>query len=247
MNHIKKTASFLLVFALIFMSAFCLVACNKQQDDDGDIVRNLYIYTIQFEEDDKNANDNQEEGKGGDEGATSAKNHAFSQEGIDDLPVSDKVATVYLTFADTGKKVEGASVVWRSQRRKDGEFYFVSKTSISSNPQSIFSAVRASIPQEDLVHNDVRYNRLKVVLRYDTIYKSIKSDGEVTRKGRTYTHIFALDESLDNEVFTLEMRSPNSANWYATLVGCALIVVLIAIVATLSVKGAKWQKTKTKE
>lgn len=246
MNHIKKTASFLLVFALIFMSAFCLVACNKQQDDDGDIVRNLYIYTIQFEEDDEIKDENKVENNA-DSIETSAKNSAFSQEGIDGLPVSDKVATVYLTFSDTGKKVEGASVVWRSQRRKDGEFYFVSTTSISSNPQSIFSAVRASIPQEDLVHNDVRYNRLKVVLRYDTIYKSIKSDGEVTRKGRTYTHIFALDENLDDEIFTLEMRSPNSANWYATLVGCALIVVLIAIVATLSVKGAKWQKTKTKE
>lgn len=123
----------------------------------------------------------------------------------------------------------------------------MTETTISLNPSSIFSAVKASVPQEDLVSDGVEYNRLKVVLRYDTIYKSIKSDGEITRAGRTYTHVFALDESLENDVITLKMRSPNSANWYATLVCCALAIVLIALVATLSVKGAKWQKTKTKE
>ena len=86
-----------------------------------------------------------------------------------------------------------------------------------------------------------------MVLRYDTIYKSIKSNGEITRSGRIYTHAFALDENLQNDVFTLEMRSANSANWYAVLVACAFGVVLISIIATLAVKGAKWQKTKTKE
>ena len=228
MNRIKKITLILLVVALAVASALSLCACNEQADDDGDVVRNLYIYTIKFSGDEENSD------------APSGETSAFDEQ-------TDRVATVYVGFSKTDRQVEGASAVWHSDRRKDGEFYFVTETTISLNPIAIFSAVKESVPQEDLVYNDVEYNRLKVVLRYDTIYKSIKSDGEITRAGRTYTHVFALDESLENDVITLKMRSPNSANWYATLVCCALAIVLIALVATLSVKGAKWQKTKTKE
>lgn len=227
MNRIKKITLILLVVALAVVSAFSLCACNEQADD-VDVVRNLYIYTITFSGEEENSNAPSDE--------TSAPDEQ-----------TDRVATVYVGFSKTDRQVEGASAVWHSDRRKDGEFYFVTETAISLNPSAIFSAVKASVPQEDLVSDGVEYNRLKVVLRYDTIYKSIKSDGEITRAGRTYTHVFVLDESLENEVITLKMRSPNSANWYATLACCALVIVLIAIVATLSVKGAKWQKTKTKE
>lgn len=228
MNRIKKITLILLVVALAVVSAFSLCACNEQSDDGGDIVRNLYIYTIKFSGEEENSN-------------------APSDETSAAVEQTDRVATVYVGFSKTDNKAEGASAVWHSDRRKDGEFYFLTETTISLNPSAIFSAVKASVPQEDLVSDGVEYNRLKVVLRYDTIYKSIKSDGEITRAGRTYTHVFALDESLENEVITLKMRSPNSANWYAMLACCALAIVLIAIVATLSVKGAKWQKTKTKE
>lgn len=229
MNHIKKITLFLLAFALISMSAFCLVACNKHEDKKGDVVRDLYVYTIAFE----------------DAGATDEESSAKAQADADST--TDKTAIVYLTFSKTDRKIEGASAVWHSDKRKDGEFYFVTTSTISFNPESIFCAVKESIPQEDLVKDEVEYNRLKVVLRYDTIYKSIRSDGEITRNGRTYTHLFAIDESKNSEILTLEMRSANSANWYAVLVAAALGVVLIAIVATLAVKGAKWQKTKTKE
>lgn len=227
MNRIKKITLILLVVALAVVSAFSLCACNEQSDD-VDVVRNLYIYTIKFSGEEENSNAPSDE--------TSAPDEQI-----------DRVATVYIGFSKTDRQVEGASAVWHSDRRKDGEFYFVTETTISLNPSAIFSAVKASVPQEDLVSDGVEYNRLKVVLRYDTIYKSIKSDGEITRAGRTYTHVFALDESLENDVIMLKMRSPNSSNWYATLACCALAIVLIAIVATLSVKGAKWQKTKTKE
>ena len=229
MNRIKKITLFLLVFTLVFASAFFLVACNEQQEDEGDITRDFYVYAIAFE----------------DAGATEEESSAKVQADADSS--ADKTAIVYLTFSKTDRKIEGANALWHSEKRKDGEFYFVTTIKISLSPESIFSAVKESIPQEDLVKDEVEYNRLKVVLRYDTIYKSIKSDGEITRAGRTYTHVFALDESLENDVITLKMRSPNSANWYATLVCCALAIVLIALVATLSVKGAKWQKTKTKE
>lgn len=229
MNRIKKITLFLLVFTLVFASAFFLVACNEQQEDEGDITRDLYVYAIAFE----------------DAGATEEESSAKVQADADSS--ADKTAIVYLTFSKTDRKIEGANALWHSEKRKDGEFYFVTTIKISLSPESIFSAVKESIPQEDLVKDEVEYNRLKVVLRYDTIYKSIKSNGEITRSGRIYTHAFALDENLQNDVFTLEMRSANSANWYAVLAACAFGGVLISIIATLAVKGAKWQKTKTKE
>jgi len=54
-------------------------------------------------------------------------------------------------------------------------------------------------------------------------------------------------ESLENQVFVLEMRTQNAASWYETLLGCAVAVALVAIGVTFALKGVKWQKTKTKE
>lgn len=181
MNRIKKITLFLLVFTLVFASAFFLVACNEQQEDEGDITRDLYVYAIAFE----------------DAGATEEESSAKVQADADSS--ADKTAIVYLTFSKTDRKIEGANALWHSEKRKDGEFYFVTTIKISLSPESIFSAVKESIPQEDLVKDEVEYNRLKVVLRYDTIYKSIKSNGEITHSGRIYTHAFALDENLSKD------------------------------------------------
>ncbi len=230
MKSIKKITLIILVVALTLISAFCLFACNKE--DDEDVVRDLYIYDVEFEQ--STENPSEEAVICGDS----------SEESGDS---SENVAIVYVTFSKTDRKLEGCSAVWHSQKHKDGAFYNVSETTVTLAPDSIFSAVKESVPQEDLVHNDVQYNRLKVVLRYDTIYKSIKSNGEITRVGRKYVHKYALDQSLESDVFTLEMRTQNAASWYGTLLGCALLVALAAIGVTLVLKGVKWQKTKTKE
>ncbi len=232
MKSIKRITLTILVVALTLISAFSLFACNKQ--DDEDVVRDLYIYDIEFEQPTKNSSD---------EAAVcddSSEENGGEQQG-------EKVAIIYVTFSKTDRKLEGCGAVWHSQKRKDGAFYNVSETTVTLAPDSIFSALKESIPQEDLVHDGVQYNRLKVVLRYDTIYKSIKSNGEITRAGRKYVHKYALDQSLESDVFTLEMRTQNAASWYGTLLGCALLVALVAIGVTFALKGVKWQKTKTKE
>lgn len=233
MKSIKKITLTILVVALTLISAFSLFACNEQSGED--VVRDLYIYDIEFEGNETPQNPSGE-----------AVISDDSSENGGEQP-SEKVATVYVTFSKTDRKLEGCGAVWHSEKRKDGAFYNVSETTVTLAPDSIFSAVKESVPQEDLVHNDVEYNRLKVVLRYDTIYKSIKSNGEITREGRKYVHKYALDQSLGSDVFTLEMRTQNAASWYGTLLGCALAVALVAIGVTFALKGVKWQKTKTKE
>lgn len=240
MKSIKKITLTILVVALTLISAFSLFACNEQDGEDA--VRDLYIYDIEFEGDETQSPSG--EAVISDD---SSKNTGESGEENGGEQPSERVATVYVTFSKMDRKLEGCGAVWHSEKRKDGAFYNVSETTVTLAPDSIFSAVKESVPQEDLVHNDVEYNRLKVVLRYDTIYKSIKSNGEITREGRKYVHKYALDQSLESDVFTLEMRTQNAASWYGTLLGCALAVALVAIGVTFALKGVKWQKTKTKE
>ena len=240
MKSIKKITLTILVVALTLISAFSLFACNEQ--DDEDVVRDLYIYDIEFEGDETQSPSG--EAVISDD---SSKNTGESGEENGGEQPSERVATVYVTFSKTDRKLEGCGAVWHSEKRKDGAFYNVSETTVTLAPDSIFSAVKESVPQEALVHNDVEYNHLKVVLRYDTIYKSIKSNGEITREVRTYVHKYARDQSLESDVFTLEMRTQNAASWYGTLLGCALAVALVAIGVTFALKGVKWQKTKTKE
>lgn len=79
MNRIKKITLILLVVALAVASALSLCACNEQADDDGDVVRNLYIYTIKFSGEEENSN------------APSDGTSAFDEQ-------TDRVATVYVGF-----------------------------------------------------------------------------------------------------------------------------------------------------
>lgn len=241
MISIKKITLTILVVALTLISAFSLFACNEQSGED--VVRDLYIYDIEFEGDETPQNPSGEAVISDD----SSKSGGESGEESGGEQPSERVATVYVTFSKTDRKLEGCGAVWHSEKRKDGAFYNVSETTVTLAPDSIFSAVKESVPQEDLVHNDVEYNRLKVVLRYDTIYKSIKSNGEITREGRKYVHKYALEQGLESDVFTLEMRTQNAASWYGTLLGCAVAAMLVAIGVTFALKGVKWQKTKTKE
>lgn len=156
-------------------------------------------------------------------------------------------AIVYLTFANTDEKIDGASVDWKSGDPTSDVWYKTSKTYIVAPSARIFSVVQSAIPQERLVNDGVQYNRLKVIIRYDTIYKSIKSDGETTASNRVYSHYFALDESSESQTFTLTLKSANSANWYGILIALAIVAAVVACAAFLLAKGKLWRKKKTRE
>lgn len=159
----------------------------------------------------------------------------------------DETAIVYLSFAQNEDKIDGAQVLWTSEDASSGIWYKTSKTHIVADSARIFSAVKDAIPQESLINDGVQYNRLKVVIRYDTIYKSIKSDGEVESVNRVYSHFFTLDESSENQVFTLTLKSANSANWYSALIAAAIVVAAAMCALFLIVKGKLWQKKTTRE
>lgn len=166
-----------------------------------------------------------------------------------DLPEQSDVANVYVSFSkgELGQKIDGVSAKWESESYKINVWYNGSNSYFTLNPDSIFSALREQLPQESLIKDDVVYNRLKVIFRYDTIYKSIKSDGEVSRNGRTYTHTFELDEASKEVTYKLSVRSANSASWYSVLIASALMVAIIGTIVYLSIKSEVWQKKKRKE
>ena len=159
----------------------------------------------------------------------------------------EQTAYVYLTFSQTDEKIPDVTTVWTSKEIEKSSFYHTSETYIAVESARIFSAVQSVVPQDRLIYDGVQYNRLKVVIRYDTIYKSIKSDGEVSSKNRTYTHLFELDETAESQTFTLTLKSANAAGWYGTLLGCVLGAGLIVLIVYFVVKGRVWQKKKTRE
>lgn len=161
-----------------------------------------------------------------------------------EYPEDSDVAIVYVTFSKTEQMLEGVQGEWHSTTYNDGTFYKVSVSTITYDQSAIFSAASALVPQEDLVHNDVEYKGLKVVLRYDTIYKSIKSDVSPTRVAGKYVHNFDVAEDEIDGGFTLTMRSARSESWYGVLIASAMGVVLVIVVIRLLSKGEKWQKKK---
>lgn len=146
---------------------------------------------------------------------------------------------VTVTFAGAeDKKLDCKQSVWTSERGSDGVWYNKSLTSVQISPSSIFSAADARVPQEERIKNDVEYNSLKVYLRYDTMYKSIKSDAEqVVRNGRYYLHFYEMSAQDEGKTLTLEMRTQNSAAWYSILAVCAVVLLAVCITVFALIKG----------
>lgn len=165
--------------------------------------------------------------------------------GIVFTSVEDDTAYVHVSFSGDGECVGTAT--WSSEIQNVDLWYKQSTSTVTFDPSRIFSAVKEAVPQEDLKNEDHIYNRLKVVLLYDTIYKSIKSDGQITKNGRTYTHAFELDETLDERTITLTMRSARSENWYTALIAGGIVLFVIATGIYLAYKGRLCQKKKLKE
>lgn len=221
MKNLSKSSIFKLV-ALMLLCAVCLAlfcACNEDDTQEDATQRDLYLLGIAYSQ---------------------------AEESVDTLD-DEKVAFVYLSFSDTGTKIDGASAIWHSEDGEENTWYKTSNTYIDFDGARIFSAVKDAIPQEKLVFEEVEYNRLKVVIRYDTIYKSIKSDGEIAKNGRTYSHYFDVDESLEKQRITLSLTSAKSANWYSALLGAVLLAMVLIGTIYLIAKGKLWQKKKTKE
>lgn len=128
----------------------------------------------------------------------------------------------------------------------DGIWFDKGTTVYGLEPSAIYSAVSAILTQEDAQYDGVTYNRLKVAFRYATIYKSIESEGILSRSGRQYLHTFYLDESSDYTEITFVRRAQNSATWYSVLASASVLFAAVAVGVCLAAKGTRWRKKKRK-
>lgn len=120
-----------------------------------------------------------------------------------------------------------ADANYLSYVHSDGTFYDRQEIWLTLSPKSIYSAVYDRLAQEEGVMDVLENNRLIVIFRYDTIYKSIKSNGKVVRSGGKYVHCFELDSQSDQDTIYLTRRAANSASWYTVLAASGLILLAL--------------------
>ncbi|MEG2450935.1 MAG: hypothetical protein RSB09_04280 [Clostridia bacterium] len=165
-----------------------------------------------------------------------------------DLEYDKETLTIFAQVKSVGdekSKIAGVELAYTSQSEAKNIWYNHSTTEYILNPKALYSAVDKMIPQDDRTKDDVLYTSLKVVFRYDTIYTSVESNGDVVKNGRYYRHRLLLDKEATEQKFVAERDVQNSANWYSTLI-CAGIFVLVLGFAISSICKRKTEKKSIK-
>ncbi|MCM1306585.1 MAG: hypothetical protein NC303_04735 [Firmicutes bacterium] len=137
-----------------------------------------------------------------------------------------------------------AKLNWKSETYPLNILFKQEDVAMRINPSEIYREIEGGLASEETVHDGTQYNRLKIALRYDTIYKSISSDGNVTQSGRYYLHYFDFDETENEQTFSLRLKTQITANWYTLLIALVLVLAVVLLAVTLAIKGKLWQRKK---
>ena len=101
---------------------------------------------------------------------------------------------------------------------------------VSFDGKAIFSAVEETLAQDGTLLNGQEYSTLKVIYDYDTIYKSIKSEGVRTKVSGNYVHSFEVDKTPFNTQLTRVM--PRQSVWYGVAIAGAVVILAVALTLT---------------
>ena len=105
--------------------------------------------------------------------------------------VEDGVCTVRLSRSAKGDSLGESQIVVEGE---EDHFFTHYVYSVTFDGEAIFCAVEQLLTQDGTILDGAEYSTLKIVYDYDTIYKSIKSDGVHTKSGRTNTHSFEVSK-----------------------------------------------------
>lgn len=153
--------------------------------------------------------------------------------------------TVIIGFSGEDEKKLTSTSNWHNVRR-NGDLKIYQDVEITLNPSDIFKEVSNALTDEDFENDGVEYKRLKIALRYDTMYKSIKTNGEVTKVKNVYRHVFQLDETSQNEMPKLSLYNYNSATWYTLLI-CGVVLAAVIVVCLIAALRGKYGKRQQKQ
>ena len=146
---------------------------------------------------------------------------------IKSATVENDVCTVRLSFEESSWLVGKASVDTSVQTDSFFERYTYV---IVCNGKAIFSAVENALAQDGTLLNGQEYSTLKIIYDYDTIYKSIKSEGVRTKVSGNYVHSFEVDKTPFNTQLTRVM--PRQSVWYGVAIAGAVVILAVALTLT---------------
>ncbi|MDE7373493.1 MAG: hypothetical protein K2N18_05460 [Clostridia bacterium] len=149
-----------------------------------------------------------------------------------------------VTFKGDESKILSSKLNWKSTTYPLNVLFKEEDVAMTVDASAVYDEIEGRLTDADYIRDGVEYNHLKVELRYDTIYKSISSDGEVTKSGRYYLHFFEFDEDKNEQAFSLHLKTQITANWYTLLIVCVLALAVVLLAVTLAIKGKLWQKKK---
>lgn len=149
-----------------------------------------------------------------------------------------------VTFKGDESEMLSSKLDWKSTAYPLNVLFKQEDVAMTVDASAVCGEIEGRLTDTDRIRGGVEYNHLKVELRYDTIYKSISSDGEVTKSGRYYLHFFGFDENKGEQTFSLHLKTQIIANWYTLLIACVLAFAGVLLAVTLAIKGKLWQKKK---
>ena len=153
---------------------------------------------------------------------------------VKSVTVEEDVCTVRLSRSGKGESLQDSVI---AVEEVSGNFFDTYIYTVSFDGGATFSAVNNLLTQDGTILDGEEYSTLKIVYDYDTIYKSIKSDGVYTKSGKTHTHSFEVVEGPFQVTLTREV--PNQSTWYAVAIG-GTVALLLAVAVTLKVVRGKY-------
>ncbi len=181
------------------------------------------------------------------ESAATVSQRSYSAYVSYEYPDDIDVVRAVVSFSGKEENLLETKIGWRSVSYARNVWYNAQDVEIYVDGEALYDEIGRRMQDETHVHDGKLYHGLKVVFRYDTIYKSITSDAEaVARSGRYYRHSFALDDNANPRVCRLYLMTQNSASWYTMLIACVIVLAVVLLGFALAIKGRIWQKKKTK-
>ena len=156
---------------------------------------------------------------------------------VQSVVVEDGVCTVQLARTETDLMV-GRSVI--AVCMAEDVFFDRYDYTVTFDGNAIFSAVEGLLQQDVTLLNGQEYSTLKIIYDYDTIYKSMKSNGNHQNSDDKYHHLFEVERAPFKADLTRTVA--NQSAWYGVAIGGAL--VLLAIGLTLTYIRGKYGRKK---
>lgn len=157
---------------------------------------------------------------------------------------TDLTMTVNVSLKGDEAQKLNSKLTWISTTYNVNVLFKREDVDIIVNSSELYNEINGRLTEDVRIHEGVEYSGLKLVLNYDTIYKSISSNARISKISGRYYHYFDLDESLDGQQFWLSAKTQISANWYTILIASVLALAVVAVAVALAIRGKLWQMKK---